>query len=407
MNRSILSGKTVLEIGSMLAAPFAAHILAQLGADVIKLESPVGDPTRSLVRGGPSGTYIAYSRGKRSLCLDLASEAGREVFRRLIPTVDIVLHNLAPGAARRLGVTYEQCAELNPEIVFCHIRGYNDGPQADELASNPIAEAATGVMHEHRIDGRPTRLGPSYHDQFAGCYAVIGIMGALLDPRTGAAHKKVEVGLYEAGLHVAARDFAGIQLKMHLTGRPDPEPSGEFSMPGYGAYQTSDGRWIYLVMLTDRHWSDFWAAMAEAVDQELATLRQRKKERERVEALMRETVGRWSFDDIAAKLTAARFGFTEVLAMDRVLDAPQARHGNKLARLDFQDFDFALPELPFQSEGEAPTDLPPPLLGEHSGTILRSLSFSDAEIEFAIASGAVRTPKAGVPVWAPLRAATA
>ena len=181
MNRSILAGKTVLEIGSMLAAPFAAHVLAQLGAEVIKLEPPIGDPTRSLVRGGPSGTYIAYSRGKRSLCLDLASERGQEVFRRLVPKVDIILHNLAPGSARRLGVTYEDCAKLNPAIVFCHIRGYNDGPQADDLASNPIAEAATGVMNEHRIDGRPTRLGPSYHDQFAGCYAVIGILGALLD----------------------------------------------------------------------------------------------------------------------------------------------------------------------------------------------------------------------------------
>lgn len=108
-------------------------------------------------------------------------------------------------------MTYEDCAKLNSAIVFCHIRGYHDGPQADDLASNPIAEAATGVMHEHRIEWCPTRLGPSYHDQFAGCYAVIGILGALLDPQTGEAHKKIEVGLYEWGLHVAARDFAGIR----------------------------------------------------------------------------------------------------------------------------------------------------------------------------------------------------
>lgn len=407
MNRSILAGKTVLEIGSMLAAPFAAHILAQMGADVIKLEPPIGDPTRSLVRGGPSGTYIAYSRGKRSLCLDLASERGREVFRRLVTQVDIILHNLAPGSAKRLGVTYEECAKLNPEIVFCHIRGYNDGPQAEELASNPIAEAATGVMHEHRIDGRPTRLGPSYHDQFAGCYAVIGILGALLDPRTGPEQRKIEVGLYEAGLHVAARDFAGIQLKMHLTGRPDPEPSGEFSMPGYGSYRTSDDRWIYLVMLTDRHWSDFWAAMGDPVDPALATLRQRKKERERVEALMRAVVECWTYDGIAARLSAARFGFTEVLAMDRVLDAPQARHGNKLARLEFQDFSFSLPGLPFQTEGEMATDLPPPLLGEHTVAILASLGFSDGECRAAIEAGAAKVPTPGVPVWAPARAPAA
>ena len=404
MNRNVLAGKTVLEIGSMLAAPFGAHILGQLGADVIKLEPPAGDPTRSLVRGGPSGTYIAYSRGKKSLCLDLGSTAGKEVFARLLPKIDIVLHNLAPGSARRLGVTYEECASHNPDVVFCHIRGYNDGPQADELASNPIAEAATGVMHAHRIDGRPARLGPSYHDQFAGCYAVIGILGALLNPSAGPAQRKIEVGLYETGLHVAARDLAGIQLKFHLTGRPDPEPSGEFSMPGYGAYETADGRWIYLVMLTDRHWSDFWAALGQQGDPALATLRQRKKERSRVEGLVKAVVREWSYDEIAARLSAARFGFTEVLPPERVLDTPQARCGNKLAHTLFQDFAFDLPDLPFQSVPPETAELPPPLLGEHTREILRSLSFAEAECDAIIEAGAAVVPTPGKPVWAPFRA---
>lgn len=407
MNRTILAGKTVLEIGSMLAAPFAAHILAQLGAEVIKLEPPAGDPTRNLVRGGPSGTYIAYSRGKRSLCLDLGSAEGKAVFERLLQRVDIVLHNLAPGSARRLGVTYENCAQQNPNIVFCHIRGYNDGPQAEDLASNPIAEAATGVMHAHRIDGRPTRLGPSYHDQFAGCYAVIGILAALLDPAAGPAQRKIEVGLYEAGLHVAARDFAGIQLKLHLTGKPDPEPSGEFSMPGYGAYETADGRWIYLVMLTDRHWSDFWAALHQPVDPNLATLRQRKKERPHVEALVRAAVKRWSYDEIAAQLAAARFGFTEVLPMERVLEAPQARHGDKVAHMLFQDMAFDLPDLPFQTDATNAAELPPPLLGEHTREILRGLAFTETECDAIIQSGAAIEPVPGAPVWAPLRAPAA
>ena len=403
MNWNILAGKTVLEIGSMLAAPFAAHILAQLGADVIKLEPPAGDPTRSLVRGGPSGTYIAYSRGKRSLCLDLASAAGREVLQRLLPTVDIVVHNLAPGSARRLGVTYEECARSNPTIVYCHIRGYNEGPQADELASNPIAEAATGVMHGHRVDGRPSRLGPSYHDQFAGCYAAIGILGALLDPSAGPANRKIEVGLYETGLHVAARDFAGVQLKTHLTGRPDQEPSGEFSMPGYGAYETADGRWIYLVMLTDRHWGEFWSAMAQDVDPGLATLRQRKKQRPHVEALVRDEVKRWSFDEIAARLAAARFGFTEVLPMERVLETPQARHGGKVAHVMFQDLAFDIPELPLQAEPSGQSELPPPLLGEHTREILGSLAYRKDECDALIASGTAIVPTPGVPLWAPSR----
>lgn len=403
MRRDILAGKTVLEIGTMLAAPFAAHILAQLGADVIKLESPAGDPTRKLVRGGPSGTYIAYSRGKKSLCVDLASPGGRAVIERLLPTVDIVLHNLAPGSARKLGITYEACAKANPDMIYCHIRGYNEGPQGDDLASNPIAEAATGVMDLNRVNGRPSRLGPSYHDQFAGCYAVIGILSALSAPAAGPDSHKIEVGLYESGLHVAARDYAGVQLKMHLTGRPDPEPSGEFSMPGYGAYETKDGRWIYLVMLTDRHWADFWGAVGAAVDPGLSTLRERKKQRDDVEALVRSIVNSMTYEDLAAKLGAARFGFTEVLPMDRVLDAPHARHGSKVSHLTFQDFGFDLPDLPFEAAHQGGAELPPPLLGEHTRLILRDLGFSTEECQRLLSEGEAVEPEPGAPVWGSIR----
>ena len=128
----------------MLAAPFATHILAQLGADVIKLEPPAGDSTRSLVRGGPSGTLIAYSRGKKSLCADLRTDQGKALFRRLLAATDVLVHNLAPDSARRLNVTYEECLEINPKLVYCQIRGYGAGPLENELASNPVAEAATG-----------------------------------------------------------------------------------------------------------------------------------------------------------------------------------------------------------------------------------------------------------------------
>lgn len=400
MRRDVLAGKTVLEIGTMLAAPFAAHILAQLGADVIKLESPGGDPTRSLVRGGPSGTYIAYSRGKKSLCVDLASPGGQAVLARLLPTVDVVLHNLAPASARKLGVTYEACAAANPDVIYCHIRGYNSGPQADDLASNPIAEAATGVMDQHRVDGRPSRLGPSYHDQFAGCYAVIGILSALLDPAADAERRKIEVGLYETGLHVAARDYAGVQLKLHLTGRPDPEPSGEFSMPGYGSYDTADGRWIYLVMLTDRHWADFWAAIGTPVDAALATLRARKKQRDHVEAIVRAAVKGYTYDALAALLGAARFGFTEVLPMERVLDAPQAKHGSKVSRLTFQDLPFDLPDLPFDFGPAAAAELPPPLLGEHTRELLATFGFGGAEADAFVAAGHAVVAREGASVWA-------
>src|ERR1700751_754264 len=108
-----LAGRRVIELGTMLAAPFAAHILSQLGAEVIKVEPPSGDPTRSLVRGGPSGTFIAYSHGKKSVCIDLSKPEGQAAFYKLLATADALVHNLSPKATRKLGLTRSDCAAMN------------------------------------------------------------------------------------------------------------------------------------------------------------------------------------------------------------------------------------------------------------------------------------------------------
>jgi crotonobetainyl-CoA:carnitine CoA-transferase CaiB-like acyl-CoA transferase len=406
MQEGLLAGRRVLELGTMLAAPFAAHILGQLGAEVIKIEPPAGDPTRSLVRGGPSGTLIAYSRGKKSLCADLRTEQGRALFSKLVATADILVHNLAPDSARRLGVTYDACLRANPNLVYCHIRGYGAGPQENDLASNPIVEASTGVVYTNVVNGRPSRLGPSYHDQFAGSYAVIGILAALLENRRDSQGRRVEVGLYETGLHVAARDLVGVQLKKQLTGRADVEPSGEFSMPGYGAYETADGRWAYLVMLTDTHWQKFWQALphADAPDPELATLRQRKKQRSRVETLVAEAVKGHAYEELARRFTSVGFGYTEVLSPADVLNAPQARTHRKFSDVAFQGMSFEAPDFPVCGQDSGPhADAPPPLLGEHTHEILRTAGYSEAECQALVDSGAVVASSHTGPLWAPAR----
>ena len=308
MTQRPLAGRRVIELGTMIAAPFATHILAQLGAEIIKVEPLTGDTTRALVRGGPSGTFIAYNHGKKSIAIDLTTAEGSDAFRRLLATADVLVHNLAPGSARKLGVTAEDVVAVNPALIYCHIRGYAAGPQQDDIASNPVAEAATGVMDTNRIDGRPTRLGPSYHDQFAGAYAVIRILGTLLAAPPKAEDRRIELGLYETGLHIAGRDLAGVQLKTQLLGHPEREGGGEFSNPGYGAYETSDGRWIYLLMLTDVHWQKLARAldMPEGSDPDLARLRQRRKQRDRVEAAVRSAIAALTFDAATAPARSGR-----------------------------------------------------------------------------------------------------
>ena len=398
-----LRGRRVIELGTMIAAPFASHILSQLGAEIIKVEPPAGDTTRALVRGGPSGTIIAYSHSKKSLCLDLTTAEGKDVFRRLAATADVVIHNLAPSAARKLEVTADDCAAVNPRLIHVHIKGYGHGPQEDDLMTNPIAEAATGAMDDHRIDGRPTRFGPSYHDQFAGTYAVIRILAALLDPAATDQDRRIEIGLYETGLHLAARDLAGLQLKSQLLGKPEKEAGGEFSMPGYGAYLTRDERWIYLLILTDAHWAKLTGAldMPEAGRPDFAKLRDRKKQRDMVEAAVRTAIGKRSFAEAEALLRAAGLGFSEVMPLERVLDSRQAHEPGKLRKVGYRGLHFDVPEFP--GRRETVHGAPPPELGEHSAELLASLGY-DAETTAALMEqGAVEGVDPGRFTWAPVR----
>ncbi len=403
MSQLPLANRRVIELGTMIAAPFATHILSQLGAEVIKVEPLTGDTTRALVRGGPSGTFIAYNHGKKSIAIDLTTTEGAAVFKKLAATADAVIHNLSPSAARKLGVTAEALDSVNPALIVCHISGYGPGPQADDLATNPVAEAATGVMDGHRIDGRPSRLGPSYHDQFAGCYAVIRILSTWLMEAPAAQDRKINIGLYETGLHVAARDLAGMQLKMQLLGRPEKEGGGEFSMPGYGAYRTQDNRWLYLLIITDAHWAKLTSAlkMPEADDPALAKLRERKAQRERCEAAVRLAVGVLKLDDASAKLRAAGVGFTEVLPLEQVLEAPQAQVAGKLRDLDYRGLHFDIPEFPGQAELRA--GLAPPELGEHSLELLCSLGFDQRARAALIEQGAVAAQNPDAFAWAPVR----
>lgn len=399
MKTGILAGKTVVELGSMIAAPFATHLLNQLGADVIKIEPPAGETTRKLVRGGPSGSYIAFNRGKRSLCLDMTSGEGQDAFRKLIASADIVVQNLSPSAARKLGATFEACNAINPDIIFCHIKGYGAGPLEEQVASNPIAEAATGVMYYNRPDGRPARLGPSYHDQFAGCYAVIAVLSALMSGRSEA-QRNIEIGLYETGLHIAARDLLGVQLKTQLLGRPEQEPSAEFSMPGYGAYETRDARWIYLVMLTDDHWRKFCSAAGLVADPELDTLRQRRARRPDVEGIVAAAIAAIDYDDLVGRLNANGVGHTEVLPLDRVLETPQAQSGEKVSDFGFGGYAFQTPELPLGALlGSVADLLPPPVLGEHTAQILQELGYSESLVSEAVSCGAAVVSDPDAPLW--------
>ncbi|MEY2944062.1 MAG: hypothetical protein RLY97_2076, partial [Pseudomonadota bacterium] len=249
----------------------------------------------------------------------------------------------------------------------------------------------------------------SYHDQFAGAYAVIRVIGAMMLQSPTPADRLIEIGLYETGLHVAGRDLAGVQLKTQLLGRPEKEGGGEFSMPGYGAYLTADDRWVYLLVLTDVHWAKLAKALAmpEAHDAELAKLRDRKKQRTRVEAAVRRAVGALHLAEVSSRLKAAGLGFTEVLPIERVLETPQARAQGKLRNFDYRGFDFEVPEFPGAAgaaAGAAGENLPPPELGAHTLALMTALGFAAEQVAALADTGAVALADAEKFTWAPVKA---
>jgi crotonobetainyl-CoA:carnitine CoA-transferase CaiB-like acyl-CoA transferase len=192
-------------------------------------------------------------------------------------------------------------------------------------------------------------------------------------------------------------------LKTQLLGRPEKEAGGEFSMPGYGSYLSADGRWVYLLVLTDAHWAKLTVAldMPELGMSEFARLRDRKQQREIVEAAVRAAVGKYSFAEIERRLRAGGLGFNEVMPLERVLAAPQAREPGKLADIDFRGLQFEVPT--FTGLPDPDNQTPPPEIGEHTEALLAELGFAPYEAADLLASGAAKAYAVGDFAWAPVR----
>lgn len=399
MARPSLAGSVVLEAGGYLAAPFAGRMLTQLGAKVIKIEPPAGD----LQRIRAPGTFLSNNAGKWSFPLDLKSADGRSVFERLLQRADVLLHNLSPSAVRAMKLGYADCRRVNPTLIYCRITGYGPGPLENELASNPLMEASMGLMFATRVDGRPIRRGPSFYDFAAGANAVIGILAAMMaKTEDDDGRGLVEVPLYETALYLSASGVITHQLGS-MTGAETPRapesprdsagPTSEFSVPGYGAYETSDRKWIFLGLLSDGHWHQFCEAMslADADDPSLALREQRIARRQYVEDFVTRGVRSLTLDQIAARLATSGIGFAQVKPIAEVLDHVEARQPGRLLATRIGDREIKVPNFPILSESvRADASEPAPRLGEHTVQILEWLGYEASEQDALLARGVVR-----------------
>jgi crotonobetainyl-CoA:carnitine CoA-transferase CaiB-like acyl-CoA transferase len=322
----VLSGIRVVEQGTFITGPCAGMMLADLGADVIKIESPEGDPYRSYQGGMYSPHFQAYNRNKRSLALDLKSASDRTLFDGLVREADVFIQNFRPGTAARLGAGFERLQNLNERLIYCSISGFgSSGPYVDRPSYDSVAQALSGFLSVVVDSSRPRFLGPALADAITGIYAAYGVLGALVQrARTGRGHL-VEVAMLEAMAHFAVEPFAAFfALGTAPTSSDRPRLAQAYIL------RTADS---HLVALHLSSLEKFWTGLVAALEApELAADSRFNPRLARIanyEALGAELDRRFSQQPLATwveRLGRHDVPFAPVHSVDEVIEDPQVEH---------------------------------------------------------------------------------
>jgi crotonobetainyl-CoA:carnitine CoA-transferase CaiB-like acyl-CoA transferase len=383
----LFDGVRVLDLSRMLAGPYGSMLLADMGAEVIKLEEPDGgDPMRVMgppfLPDGESAYFLSINRNKKSVVVDLTKPDGRAVFLDLAAEADVVWENFRPGVMERLGVSYATLASVNPRLVMCSISAYGqDGPYRDWPAFDLALQAMGGAMSvTGEAAGRPVRMGLPMGDLSGGMFGAFAVAGALFRrERTGqGAH--VDLSLLDCQVSL----LTYMAQYFWTDGRvPRPLGSGHASVVPYGALATRDGHLI-VAIFAEKFWGGFCRAVEHSEweqDPRFAVNRDRVANRtalmERVESVFRER----STDDWLARLHAAGVPAAPILPVDRVLSDPQVRHRRMVVPLEHpRQGTLSTLGTPIKIDGELEAPLAPPArLGEHTDEVLRELLKYPAE----------------------------
>jgi len=394
----LLEGVRVLDLSRMLAGPYGAMLLADQGAEVIKIEAPRGgDPMRVMgppfLPDGASAYFLAVNRNKKSVALDLTKPAGREVFLDLVRAADVVLENFRPGVLERLGCAYPELAAVNPRVVLCSISAYGqEGPYRDWPAFDLALQAMGGAMSlTGAPGGPPVRMGLPMGDLAGGLFGAFAVAGALLRrERTGAgAHLDLSLLDCQVSLLTYVAQYFWTDRRV-----PGPLGSRHASVVPYQALATQDGHLIVAVFA-----ENFWAGFCRAVerpewtdDPRFAANRDRVRHRGTLEPLIEavfraRTTGEW-----LARLHAEGVPAAPILPLDQVLADPQVRLREMVVEMR-HPVHGPTPTLgtPVKADGAPPFEAaPPPRLGEHTDEVLAgTLAYSRARIAELRAAGVV------------------
>lgn len=387
-----LAGIRVLEFCHTIMGPTAGVILADLGADVIKVEpAPAGDKTRRLP-GFAAGFFVSFNRNKRGIALDLKSEAGRAVAHRLIAQADMLFENYGPGTMERLGCGYDQVKHLNPGLIYGALKGFLSGPYEHRPALDEVVQFMGGLAYMTGPPGQPLRAGASVIDMMGGTMAVVGALAALEERKRTGKGQYLKSALFESTAWLMTQHMAG----QAITGRPvPPMPAREGAWAVYEPFETADGEQVFIGLTSDNHWRRFCEEFGRQdllADPRYASNEARVAERPTLLPLVADVVKRYPMAEIVAIAERIGIPFAPVAKTDDLFDDPHLNAaGGGLLPVQLPNGDWTkLPRLPIEMAGhDLGLQRQAPQVGEHTREVLLEAGYSAAEIDALAEQGAV------------------
>ena len=378
-----LDGIRVLDLSRVLAGPFCAMLLADLGADVIKIEDTgSGDESRtwSPHKGGESAAYLVINRNKRDLTLDLKQPEGVEALKTLVERADVLIENFRTGTMESFGLGYDTLAALNPRLVYCSISAFGrTGPRAEGAGYEALMQAFSGIMSiTGEPGGPPVRCGISFLDLTTGIFSAFGIMSALVHRQRTGLGQRVDASLLETAIGLLNYHAEGYLLTGTV---PAALGSSHPSLSPYRNFRCLDGQWVFIAGANDRFWQRLVPVLGlpdMATDPKFATNIERVKHRRELEAALEEAIAHHDRATLLKMLEAAGVPATPVNTVDQVMNDAQTMARGIIERVVHPSLgEIPVVGTPVKFSGMRPgVRTPAPLQGQHSDEVLAEHGYS-------------------------------